>query len=135
MYSWPDHFPEQCPPAHAVDLSGPAFRFINRRQATEYDFTSHYERQPSGDWAGQECKARGLSVLRTYDDCVIMREAVPALRKKRLAVANVTAQVGLVATTPSANCEGHATWWRSVPIATAMQHFSLLSESTEEAHV
>ncbi|MFM0596069.1 hypothetical protein [Paraburkholderia dilworthii] len=135
MYSWPDHFPEQCPPSHATDLSGSTFRFINKRQPTEYDFTSHYERLPGGDWAGQECKARGLSVLRTYDDCVTMREGVPALRRKHLAVANVAAPVGVVATTPSANCVGHCTWWRNVSPAEAAKHFSLLTESNEEDHV
>src|SRR5574340_731706 len=111
VYVWPAHFPIQCPPDHATGLHGTVYRFINGPHPTEWDFLSHYERAPTKLW-GDACKARGLSVVRTLEDCEIMREGVPALRKKRIAVADISIPVGVVANTPSKTCVGHCTWWR-----------------------
>lgn len=112
MFVWPPHFPTSCPPAGAIDLKGTVFRFINGRVPVDKDFLSHYEREPDKDWGDDACRARGLSVLRTWADCVQMRKGVPALRKKKLAIAEISTKVGPVATTPSNNCGGHRTWWR-----------------------
>ena len=53
--------------------------------------------------------------MRTVQDCEAMREGVPALRKKKIAIANIDTHVGLIASTPSGTCKGHCTWWRSSP--------------------
>ena len=113
MYVWPTHFPTSCPPAAANDLAGTVYRFINGATPADRDFVSYYEREPARDWGADACKARGLSVIRTWADCGLMRKAIPALRKKRIAVANVETQIGVLATTPSNSCAGHGTWWRA----------------------
>lgn len=115
MYVWPDHFPSSCPPSHANAVQGTIYRFINGSTPADRDFLSHYEREPAKDWGVEACKARGLSVLRTWSDCGLMRKAVPALRKKKVAIAEVATPVGLIATTSSNSCAGHCTWWRSIP--------------------
>lgn len=135
MHIWPNDFPAQCPPADAMQLSGIVFRFINGRSPTEKDFWSHYERNPVGDWSRNPCIARGLSVVRTTEDCGIMREGIPALRKKEIAVANIDTQVGPIANTPSGNCLGHFTWWRAVPAVEVVALFSKLDSKSGDGNV
>lgn len=134
MYVWPDHFPHSCPPVDAIDVSGPVYRFINGRAPADRDFESHYERNAAKDWDADACVARGLSVLRNWSDCMIMRKAVPALRKKRVAVAMVVSPVGLIAPTPSNSCAGHCTWWRSLAPGQVRPLFSTFQEPSEASH-
>ncbi len=114
MYSWPAYFPTACPPDSAAELVGTVFRFINGANPVEKDFKSYYELNPSRDWSHDACKARGLSVLRSLADCAAMMEAIPALRKKRIAMAGIESSMGVIASTPSNSCGGHCTWWRHV---------------------
>lgn len=130
MYKWPDHFPVQCPPSHSAEASGSLFRFINGRTPALRDFLSHYERDPNANVDHDPCLARGLSVLKTYEDCNIMRKGVPALRKKRIAMGKPQEASGLLAGTPSRTCQGHCTWWRSVAPADVVLLFTTLSEPT-----
>lgn len=133
LYSWPNHFPLQCPPPEATELSGQIFRFINGPAPVDWDFLSHYERRPAGEW-GDACKARGISVVRTYEDCQIMRAGVPALRKKRLAVASIESSVGLISNSPSGTCQGHCTWWRSSPAGEVKLLFANFAEVKGPRH-
>lgn len=128
MYSWPDHYPQSCPPSVAIELSGTIYRFINGADPSERDFQSHYERHPEKDWGTDACKARGLSVLRSTADCGEMRKAIPALRKKRVAVAALSVRVGLIAPTPSRSCEGHSTWWRALQPSAVVGLFTTVAE-------
>lgn len=134
MYVWPSHFPSSCPPTHASNLAGTVFRFINGAAPADRDFESYYERNPEKVWGGQACQARGLSVVHTWSDCRIMRKAIPALRKKRLAVAEVSTEIGLVAITPSNSCAGHHTWWRAPATYEVRSLFRTFDEPSETAH-
>lgn len=60
-----------------------------------------------------------------------MRAGVPALRKKRVAHAEVELVAGLIASTPSRKCGGHCTWWRSVPPEQAAELFAPFNETAE----
>jgi hypothetical protein len=117
-------------PSHSEEVSGIIFRFINGATPASRDFLSHYERDPGNDSNHSPCKARGLSVLRSYQHCAEMRQGVPALRKKKIAVGELSGGVGLIAGTPSKVCEGHCTWWRGV---TAEVVYGLFSTVTEPA--
>lgn len=135
MSVWPAHFPPECPPSHASKLAGAVFRFINGSSPADRDFVSYYEREPEKDWGTQACQARGLSVVHTWSDCDLMRKAIPALRKKRVALAQITTHVGLVANTPSNSCKGHSTWWRAPTpgeVRPLFQTFDEPSEATSE---
>lgn len=133
MYNWPTHYPAQCPPSHAVELTGTVYRFINGRSPADVDFLSHYERKPDRDWGNDTCKAMGLSVLRSIEDCQTMRAGVPALRKKRIAVASINGSAGVIASTPSHACEGHKTWWRTTPPSFLIPLFTRIEEASPEA--
>jgi hypothetical protein len=134
VYVWPSHFSVSCPPASAAELTGTVFRFINGRTAGDRDFMSHYERDPEKDWGDDGCIARGLSILRTWGDCEVLRKAVPAMRKKRLVHAEIATPVGLVASTPSNNCKGHCTWWRNPSPSTVLPLFSVFNGPEEAPH-
>lgn len=132
MYVWPKNYPNQCPPSHATNLVGRIFRFINGKTPTEKDFLSHYEKKPDDDWKDCACKARGLSVLRTIEDCQTMRSGIPALRKKRIAVAEISVSVGVIANTPSQTCNGHKTWWCTTLPSTVTPLFFQIEETPKE---
>lgn len=135
MYLWPQHYPQQCPPQQAIPASGKIYRFINGKSPLAKDFQSHYEREPSKIWEPKECQARGLSVLRTLDDCAAMREAVPALRKKRITEGVLTQSDGVTLITPSHSCKAHTTWWRLGEPDTFTSRFHLHDETTGEKNV
>ncbi len=111
MTKWPDHFPEQCPPGCAEPVSGKVYRFINRTNPKEKDFKSFFELNPGRDWGEKACQARGLSVYKSKDICEQMIDLIPALAKKKLAVAELDPDDGVIAETPSTNSNEHNTLW------------------------
>ena len=116
-------------------MSGTVYRFINGRTPSEKDFVSHFEREPNKVWSPKECQARGLSVVKTLEDCSAMREGVPALMKKRIAVGTLNSTDGLVAPTPSKSCEGHCTWWRHKAPKDVHGNFKLVDETGGDPNV
>ena len=111
MKDWPDHFPAQCPPIDAEPVSGEVFRFVGRNNPKAKDFSTYYELKPEKDWGDQACQARGLSVYRNFEVCKKMSLMIPALAKKKLAVAVLEQGDGNIATTPSRNSKDHNTFW------------------------
>lgn len=108
---WPDHYPEKCPPNDAADVSGVVYRFTNRTNPNHRDFLSYYELKPSEDWGRKACQARGLSVYTSEEDCKTAISTVPALKKKKLCVAELGSESGVIAPTPSKNTYNHKTLW------------------------
>lgn len=108
---WPDHYPEKCPPEDAEEVSGTVYRLTNRTNPKHKDFLSCFERNPGKNWGEKACQARGLSVFTSEEDCKAASAAVPALRKKKLCVADLPSVSGLIAPTPSKNTYNHKTLW------------------------
>ena len=108
MSSWPDHFPENCPPDSAVPVTGIVYRFVDNLE--EIDFFSFYDLDPTKNW-GNACKARGLSVFRSQEVTESMAAILPSLRRKQLAKAELTAGDGVIGHTPSRNTAEHYTFW------------------------
>lgn len=111
MNSWPNHYPEACPPIEAEEVSGKVYRFTNRNNPKHKDFQSHYEQWQGRDWGSKACDARGLSVFSCLEDCDAAAAAVPALRKKKICVAKLPTSSGVLAETPSRNTNNHKTLW------------------------
>jgi hypothetical protein len=109
--NWPDHYPKSCPPVKADGVSGNIYRFTNRNNPKHRDFQSYFELRPDEDWGNKACNARGLSVYSTADDCIAAAAAIPALRKKKVCVANLPNESGVIADTPSNNTNNHKTFW------------------------
>ncbi|MHC8336968.1 hypothetical protein [Pseudomonas sp. HLT2-19-2] len=111
MNIWPLDFPDMCPPSMATPINGEIFRFIEKSDPSQKDFVSFYEKNPTRDWGDMTCQSRGLSVFPSAEACHEMAKAVPAMRKKNLAVARLVETHGLYAHTPSTNSGRHLTWW------------------------
>ena len=109
MNNYPTHYPKNCPPNHSVPASGDVYRFINGTTPKDKDFKSYYE-------LGREftCQARGLSVYITLEDCLAAVGAIPALKKKCIAKAELLQSHGVIAPTPSRNTQNHNTFWSLV---------------------
>jgi len=108
---WPDHYPEKCPPDDAENVSGVVYRFTNRTNPKHRDFLSYYELKPAKDWGKKACQARGLSVYTSEEDCKTAISLVPALKKKKLCIAELGSESGVIAPTPSKNNYNHKTLW------------------------
>nr|WP_320049639.1 hypothetical protein [uncultured Desulfuromonas sp.] len=125
---WPEHYPEKCPPAEAKNVSGQVYRFTNRSSPKCKDFLSYYDLKPEKDWGSKACQARGLSVYTTVEDCETAVAAVPALRRKKLCVAVLSADTGVIAHTPSNNHYNHKTLWSLVGAEELSERFEPLDK-------
>lgn len=131
---WPAHYPEMCPPGDAENVAGMVYRFTSKTIPKFSDFISYYELKPDKDWGDKACQARGLSVYTTEEDCRAARAAVPALKKKKLCVAELPAEAGVIALTPSKNTTNHKTFW-SLLGAEELSEIFIPLETMEVAHV
>jgi hypothetical protein len=113
LSNFPEYYPEQCPPSEAKDVDGNVFRFTARNTPHKRDFLSFYELSPDKNWDADTCQAMGLSVFPSISACHEMQSKIPALRKKKIASANLNNSHGKFAHTPSTNSKRHMTWWVS----------------------
>lgn len=132
MSSWPEHYPQQCPPKEAYYHNGDLFRFINRNNPQSRDFKSYYEMSPEKDWGNKACQARGLSVLKCALGVEEMRDAIPALRRKKVSKAIISSVDGMLANTPSSSSQRHCSWWVPASLGNLDQLFVTANESEFE---
>lgn len=109
--TWPDHFPENCPPIDASRVEGQYFRLVTADPPVEWDVMSHKERDPGKNWGSGQCRACGLSIYGDEEEARKTRRRIPALRGTKVAIANVTPASGVVAPTPTRTAKSHCTWW------------------------
>jgi hypothetical protein len=110
LLDWPEHFPELCPPDSSREPKEKVYRFVKQNPPSENDFISHrllYADKVFSD----ECRACGLSVFTEMADVLSMRKRYNALRKKLLAVGNLSSDVGKILSTPGKYAKSHHTWW------------------------
>lgn len=114
---WPDYFPDDCPPNSAQPPPGQVYRFINSDSPQPEDFHSWREQHldqscPKGV---TECQACGLSVFTTREGVCIALRRKPFLRRKQIAIGQLTTENGVLLHTPSKGTgDNHHTWW--IPI-------------------
>lgn len=119
-----EYYPEQCPPYNAKDIEGIVFRFTARNTPHQRDFLSFYEISPDKEWGLDACQAMGLSVFPSTEACEEMKDKIPAMRKKKIASANLNRNYGKFANTPSTNSKRHMTWWVSCNLSEPWALFS-----------
>ncbi len=133
---WPDYFPENCPPETAQPALVKVYRFIDSDFPTPEDFRSWREQNPDliCPTGLTECQACGLSVFTSEEGVRIARKRIPALRKKKAAIATLTPNLGLILNTPSKRTGNtHHTWWIPVGIEpwTLFQVVNIIYSDTE----
>ncbi len=112
---WPDHYPDQCPPADAEQAQGVYFRLVDAAPPSGEDTLSHIELKLAGlrfknkDFGDQECVASGFSVFDEQVAAERTRQAVGPLRNKLIAKMDVSGSGVLKQT---GHNRSHHTWWR-----------------------
>ena len=111
VLSFPTYFPKGCPPAEAIDEECLLYRLCKRKELSEDDFTSFYLINPEKH--KDNINAYGLSVFRTANDCLSVRNKAPKLRKKYKHIASGWTNKfrGKILNTPSNASPAHFTWW------------------------
>ncbi len=117
--NWPDYFPENCPPKTAEEAAIQVYRLVNNDPPNEDDFMSWREQHPNDicPKGVSECQACGISVFTSLEDVNRARQKVKRLRNKKIAVANLTPNLGRILNTPSRNTgQSHCTWWLPIGV-------------------
>jgi len=121
--TFPEGWPNNCPPADAVDASGVVFRIVNNEPPMAADFVSHFE---SGKLLkAPDCLRRGLSVFRELGDAVHQRRLFPRLGRL-IARGTLLAEHGKTRLTTGKQ-PTHTTWWSYKDVDRASP-FSIVQE-------
>ena len=88
-FTWPDWYPENCPPSDAVAASGVVYRLVKGPEVAESDFTPLYQQSPSRVRDGLVCMASGLSTYRDQADADYLRRNVRAFRQHLIAAGTI----------------------------------------------
>lgn len=118
---WPDYLPENCPPEDARNPSEPVYRLISQNPPTSEDFKTVREQNPGRTFPEKEkeCRACAVSVYTSKDDLIKLiklTRRTGRFRNAKVAVGNLTPELGLIKHTPSPpeRNNSHHSWW--VPI-------------------
>lgn len=114
-FSWPAHYPSDCPPEDACPSNEVFFRIVDGSNPTIRDFLSHTElvamglRRPIPD--ADPVLAAGLSMESTLEAAERTRQSNGPMRRKKIArgslqLSGVEKQTG--------SRQSHHTWWRPV---------------------
>lgn len=110
-----DHLPDQCPPQDAKAPSCQVYYLVSNDPPIARDFLSIREKSPQHEPFQpneKECEACGLSVFAEIEGIQLARKVSSALRKKKLAIGDLTPKVGLIKNTPSNRTgDSHHTLW------------------------
>ena len=102
---WPAHFPAECPPKDAVDLSHDLFYLVGTNPATAEDFHCALQK---GTFIGRPpCLRSSLSCGLTLD-YITRLKTIPTLRNKLIAMASLVSDDGKIRQTGK---PGHHSMW------------------------
>jgi hypothetical protein len=121
--TFPNGWPEGCPPYEAVDASDDIFRIVGHEPPADCDFMTHFE---SGKLPNAPpCLRCGLSVFRQIGDAIHQRRLLPRLGRL-IAKGTLSAEHGKTKVTPGKQ-PTHTTWWPYERVNRASL-FSVVSE-------
>jgi hypothetical protein len=107
--TFPDDWPQGCPPADAADANGEVFRIVKADPLSATDFRSYHE---MGIARGDPVLRCGLSVFRLRSDAEHVSRMFPNLGKV-IARATLRPEHGKVKQTGRPS---HTTWWPYVGV-------------------
>lgn len=120
MMDWFEELPPSCPEDGAEPPKGEVFfRLLGGDEITDEDFWSHRKLWPHKAFNTDECKARAVSVFKSFSGCERLL-SLPVHAGKKVAQISLGAESGLIKRT--FNTKGHYSWWRRkdfdpVPVA------------------
>ena len=113
--TWPDFYPENCPPAEAEPASGTVYRLVKHDPARAEDFKSVFEENPRGAIKKKTVKIYGLSVHRDLSDSERLKKRSKKFKNRHIAKGSLNPTLGMIQHTPSIE-ESHHSWW--IPFGT-----------------
>ena len=114
-FTWPDFYPEDCPPAEAEPASGTVYRLVKHDPARAEDFKSFFEENPKGAKKKKTVKIYGLSVHRDLSDSERLKKRSKKFKNRHIAKGSLNPTLGMIQHTPSIE-ESHHSWW--IPFGT-----------------
>jgi hypothetical protein len=104
---FPSDWPDDCPPADAVDAEGCVYRIVKHDVPKDEDFQSHHETGRLRN--AHPCLRCGLSVFRDIQDAIHQKQLFPKLGEW-IARGALKAEHGMTKVTPT-RLPTHTTWW------------------------
>jgi hypothetical protein len=127
------HLPPNCPPKDAAEASGNVYMLVNGNPPEPEDFRSKREKHPDKppfEPSERECQACGLSVYTEVSELLKTRSRHRGFRKMKIALGELTSDLGVIKLTPSLDSPSHHTLWVSKD-ATPWTVFQVINISTE----
>ncbi len=113
---FPEYLPDNCPPETAQAASGKVYYLVNNEPPTPEDFLSKRQKNPKLRFPKdeKECRACGISVYTEIEDLLKARQEFPGLGNLKVAVGNLTPNLGVIEPTPSRKFPSHHTLWLAI---------------------
>lgn len=114
-YSFPSHYPPNCPPQPHNEECGTYYRLVkNDNKLDSAHFKSHYEAKIREDLESTKaCSRRAVSMFKEYEEAVNLSKQFPSIGKY-IACLNLTGGHGVVCEENYCSFNSHYNWW--VPI-------------------
>ena len=115
-YTWPDDFPEDCPPEQAPHADGTYYRIVKNDPPEPSDFVSIYHlsrrraEREIGYGRRTQCETMGLSVYTERNHAIQCAQQFPKIGDK-IAQLFLTSASGTAIQTGS-GLGSHNTWWK-----------------------
>lgn len=111
MYTFPNHYPTDCPPQPHNEMCGTYYRLAKNKNISDpKHFMSYYEEKRMIKLEDTNpCSRRALSMFKDYEDAVIMSKQIPTLGKY-VARLDLTGGHGVVCKDGFAS-GSHHDWW------------------------
>jgi len=116
-YTWPIHYPSNCPPDPHTELVGNYYRLVYCNILRKRDFLSRYERNKKED----TCLKRSISLFSEIQDAKSILLQYPKFRYRYIAKIHLPGKHGIIHKT-SQNNNSHHEWW--IPINIDPMHYS-----------
>lgn len=120
--SWPDFFPECCPPEDSDEAQGEIYRLVYGNKPIESSFICHKLLYPQKKFPNV-CMACGLSISKTQVDVITSRKRVPSLKHRKIVVAKLEDKIGNIKNTSTRQMKNHYTWWIPEDVECPWNHF------------
>lgn len=122
MYTFPSHYPPNCPPKPHDEMCGTYYRVVkNGNKSDTMHFKSHYEANLRVRLESTKaCSRRALSIFRIYEVAVNLSKQFPNIGEY-IACLNLKGGHGVVREESYRSFKSHHNWW--VPNGVSAQSF------------
>ena len=111
MSTWPDYFPENCPPKEAVRRELIVYRLVSAHGPSAADFVSGVLLPENTAARKTACRDFALSVYTDLKHAKRLLKSQRATRPMGIAVGTIRMESGVIEASPSNAFRSHHSWW------------------------